>query len=97
MSNVIEIYFNFKLCLLVLYLYNFFDNGFILLNVCIECLVILFKIVYLYIIIKVVFFLQLFIEFLKLKFRVKVVLKIFLKFYFVRKLVNYFKILLNFV
>lgn len=62
-----EIYSNFKLCSLVLYLHNPSDNGFTLLNACTERSATSLKIVHLYTTTKAAFFLQSSIEPLKLK------------------------------
>lgn len=83
-----EIYSNFKLCSLVLYLHNPSDNGFTLLNACTERSATSLKIVHLY---------TTTIEPLKLKSRVKAALKILSKSHFVRKLVNHSKTSSNFV
>lgn len=79
-----EIYSNFKLCSLVLYLHNPSDNGFTLLNACTERSATSLKIVHLYTTTKAAFFLQSSIEPLKLKSRVKAALKILSKSHFVR-------------
>lgn len=92
-----EIYSNFKLCSLVLYLHNPSDNGFTLLNACTERSATSLKIVHLYTTTKAAFFLQSSIEPLKLKSRVKAALKILSKSHFVRKLVNHSKTSSNFV
>lgn len=92
-----EIYSNFKLCSLVLYLHNPSDNGFTMLNACTERSATSLKIVHLYTTTKAAFFLQSSIEPLKLKSRVKAALKILSKSHFVRKLVNHSKTSSNFV
>lgn len=91
-----EIYSNFKLCSLVLYLHNPSDNGFTLLNACTERSATSLKIVHLYTTTKAAFFLQSSIEPLKLKSRVKAA-QSSSKSHFVRKLVNHSKTSSNFV